>query len=67
MPPTKKTSKPVSVPGGAAPRRPRQQKLPTENDIASRAFELYVQRGGEHGRDLDDWLLATRELLDADG
>jgi hypothetical protein len=30
---------------------------------------LFLQRGGEHGRDLDDWLLARRELLplDAEG
>jgi hypothetical protein len=66
MAPTKKTPKPASAPG-AAPRRPRKQKLPTENDIARRAYELYVQRGGEHGRDLDDWLLARRELFDAEG
>ena len=37
----------------------RKQTLPTEHDIASRAYELFVQRGGEHGRDLDDWLLAS--------
>jgi len=37
--------------------------------IASRAYGLFLQRGGEHGRDLDDWLLARRELLplDAEG
>ena len=68
MPPTKKTPKPASAPPRvAAPRRPRKQQLPAENDIACRAYQLYVQRGGEHGRDLDDWLLAKRELLDAEG
>lgn len=30
--------------------------------IAERAYELYQQRGGEHGRDLDDWLEAECEL-----
>jgi hypothetical protein len=30
--------------------------------IAERAYELYVQRGGEDGRDLDDWLEAEREV-----
>jgi hypothetical protein len=34
----------------------------TEHDIASRAYELFLQRGGEHGRDWDDWLCAEREL-----
>ena len=30
--------------------------------IRRRAYQLYVERGGEHGRDLDDWLQAKREL-----
>ena len=30
--------------------------------IAARAHELYVQRGGELGRDVEDWLKAEREL-----
>jgi hypothetical protein len=33
-----------------------------ENTIARRAYELYEKRGREHGRDLDDWLQAKREL-----
>jgi hypothetical protein len=33
--------------------------------IARRAYELYERRGGEHGRDLDDWLHAEDELRDA--
>jgi Protein of unknown function (DUF2934) len=37
--------------------------IPTEHDIASRAYELFVARGGEHGRDWDDWLSAERELF----
>ena len=35
---------------------------PTHDAIARRAYQLYEQRGGEHGRDWDDWLLAEREL-----
>ena len=34
----------------------------TETDIARRAFEIYRERGRQHGRDLDDWLQAEREL-----
>jgi hypothetical protein len=30
--------------------------------IASRAYELYVERGGRDGQDVDDWLTAEREL-----
>ena len=32
------------------------------DDIARRAYELFCERGAEHGRDLDDWLQAEREL-----
>jgi len=34
----------------------------TNAEIAQRAFEVYCARGGQHGRDLDDWLQAEREL-----
>lgn len=37
----------------------------TDSDIARRAYELYQQRGSQHGRDLDDWLLAESGLRDA--
>jgi hypothetical protein len=37
----------------------------THDDIARRAFELYRDRGGEHGHDFDDWIEAERELRDA--
>jgi hypothetical protein len=31
-------------------------------EIARRAYERYEQRGGTHGYDIDDWLLAERDL-----
>jgi len=31
-------------------------------DIAFRAYELFLERASEHGRGLDDWLRAEREL-----
>jgi hypothetical protein len=48
------------------PRRQTATRLPTEIDIAARAYQLFIQRGGEHGRDLDDWLIAKDELLSLD-
>ena len=33
-----------------------------EQEIRSRAYELYVERGEEPGHDLEDWLQAEREL-----
>jgi hypothetical protein len=31
-------------------------------DVAQRAYELYAQRGGEPGRDVEDWVRAEKEL-----
>ena len=33
-----------------------------EERIRIRAYEVYLERGGDHGQDLDDWLQAEREL-----
>ena len=35
---------------------------PTQAEIAKRAHEIYLARGGAPGCDLDDWLQAEREL-----
>ncbi len=35
---------------------------PTEERIRERAYELYLERGGEPGRDVEDWLSAEQEL-----
>jgi hypothetical protein len=37
---------------------------PSGEEIARRAHELYVQRGGEHGKDVEDWVRAEKELSD---
>jgi|SRR5687767_3833553 len=34
----------------------------THEEIARRAYQLYEDRGGEHGHDLQDWFQAEREL-----
>ena len=36
--------------------------LLSEQEIAIRAHELYLERGAEQGHDLDDWLRAEQEL-----
>lgn len=33
-----------------------------QDQIRRRAYELYEQRGGEDGRELDDWLQAEAEV-----
>ena len=38
-----------------------------EDTIRRRAYELYEQRGGEHGHDVDDWLQAEEEITEMQG
>jgi Protein of unknown function (DUF2934) len=37
---------------------------PSREEIERRAHQIYLERGGVSGRDLDDWLQAERELKD---
>jgi len=36
---------------------------PTEEQIRSRAREIFLQNGSQPGHDLDNWLRAERELV----
>jgi len=60
-------AKPIRKNGGAPKTGRGTFKSPampatTSGDIARRAYDLYLARGGEHGHDLEDWLRAEREL-----
>jgi hypothetical protein len=35
---------------------------PTQEAIARRAYELFLERGGQPGHHTEDWLAAEREL-----
>ena len=37
---------------------------PSQEQIQQRAYELFVQRGCECGRELEDWLAAEKELTE---
>ena len=37
-------------------------KIVTHEEIEKRAYAIYMHRGGQDGRDLDDWLAAEQEL-----
>jgi Protein of unknown function (DUF2934) len=39
-----------------------ERKELSEEDVAHRAYELYVQRGSEPGKDVEDWVRAEKEL-----
>ena len=41
------------------------ESLPIEEHIRRRAYELYVLRGNQSGSELDDWLQAEEEILQA--
>lgn len=37
-------------------------QAPSADQVARRAYELYLQRGGQPGHAMEDWLQAEREL-----
>jgi hypothetical protein len=49
-----------------APVRPKEaiasSLQPTHEAIALRAHQIFLERGCEHGHDVDDWLQAEREI-----
>jgi DUF2934 family protein len=48
----------------APPASPEDQAPPADlnGHVSRRAYDLFLARGGEHGRDLEDWTQAEREL-----
>jgi len=58
---TRKTSSP------AARKSPSAGSQPTRDQIALRAYEIYLERGGTPGQELEDWTRAERELLEKNG
>ncbi len=36
---------------------------PTREQIAFRAYQIYMERGGAPGNELEDWTRAERELM----
>ena len=60
-----KTSAPKAVKAGAVKKSASAsaaKPVPTKEEIAKRAYELYLARGSEHGHDAEDWAQAESEL-----
>lgn len=55
--PAAKTGRKITV-----RKRPSSSPHPTREDIERRAYELYLERGGAEGNEMEDWLQAEREL-----
>jgi len=52
---------------GSSPavKKPRANGFhPTTEEIALRAYHIYLERGGAPGNPLEDWTRAERELLE---
>ncbi|HEX2666454.1 MAG TPA: DUF2934 domain-containing protein [Candidatus Acidoferrum sp.] len=43
------------------------KSAPTQDEIARRAYEIYLERGGAPGYELEDWTRAERELVQKNG
>ena len=53
----------VRRPAPEGPRMASPMTPVSPEDIARRAYELYLGRGGADGNDVEDWLMAESELL----
>jgi hypothetical protein len=42
-------------------------EAPTREEIELRAYQIYVERDGAHGQDVEDWVQAERELVEKYG
>jgi hypothetical protein len=61
MPRTRESSSPKVKKAAAHGNHPKRE------DIALRAYEIYLARAGAPGNPLDDWTRAERELLAKNG
>jgi hypothetical protein len=46
---------------------PQTTVHPTNEEIELRAYQIYIERGGAHGQDVEDWLRAESELAEKYG
>ena len=55
---------------GSSPKAAKSRaalKSPGPEDIARRAYQIYLERAGAPGNPLDDWIRAEREILSQNG
>jgi hypothetical protein len=73
-----RASTPPATPPGTAPAAGRDDApaaraagradaSPSPEEIAQRAYEIYQQRGGGDGQEVDDWVRAEQELREGRG
>jgi Protein of unknown function (DUF2934) len=64
--PTADYSRVADSPVGDSPVE-RADITPAEERIRMRAYELYLERGGAPGDEMEDWLRAEREIREQSG
>ena len=64
---TTKSGKTEKSKSGSEIARVTTQAVDLQHVIRCRAYELYRQRGGQHGRDREDWFQAESEVLERFG
>jgi Protein of unknown function (DUF2934) len=60
-------SKTAKTSSSASKKAVAVKSAPTQEDIARRAYQIYLERGGAPGHELDDWTRAERELVQRNG
>ena len=55
----------TSTPKARKAPAPKAAEAPTHDEIALRAYHIYLQRNGTPGNPFDDWKRAEQELLAA--
>ncbi|NVJ01799.1 DUF2934 domain-containing protein [Myxococcus sp. AM009] len=56
------SSKPPAASARSKLRAPEPRPGPTNEQLARRAYEIFLARGGTHGSSEQDWFQAEREL-----
>ncbi|MBN2542835.1 DUF2934 domain-containing protein [bacterium] len=60
---TKRTKSTKSATTKTNTRSRTKKQAVTQEDIARRAYEIYLSRGAVKGSELEDWIQAEKELL----
>ena len=60
--PKKKSNGDIASTGGGIVIAPPGPAGPSDEDIRVRAYHRYLERGGNHGADFDDWVEAEKDL-----
>jgi Protein of unknown function (DUF2934) len=60
-------SKTAKTSSSASKKAVAVKSAPTQDDIARRAYQIYLERGGAPGHELEDWTRAERELVQRNG